>query len=267
LLIGSMGTLGIITRVNFKTFPMPAEQRGFVASFSSLTRALTMLRRIAESPLALDTLEIVDARLAKIISRDMPAGSERFFPAEWTLLAGFSGRGEVLERYARDLTRFAEEGRADACHVLEESERAIVWARLSEAMSLLLEASPAVTIVKIATVPSESGKILENLREIAERHALPTAMLVRAAGVIYFALLPATNDALCIEHSARACREMFEGAECGKYHAVIQWCPLQLKSRLNIWGSVNQDFALMQKVKSVFDPHGVFSPGRFVGGL
>ena len=36
LLIGSLGTLAVITRVNFRTFPLPPAQGTFVASFSML---------------------------------------------------------------------------------------------------------------------------------------------------------------------------------------------------------------------------------------
>jgi len=268
LFIGSMGTLGIMTRVNFKTFPMPAERRGFMAAFPAAAQALAMLRRIAESPLAPETLEVADLRLAEILSRNLLIGSgDRSSAAGWALLAGFSGRGEVLERYARDLTRMAEKTQASACRVADERERAEMWARLSEAIPLLLESSPAATIIEITTVPSEFGKVLEQVRQIAERHALQTAKLVRAAGVIYFALLPVTKDAKSIEQLAGACEEIFKGAENDGYRAVVPWCPLELKSRLNIWGRAENDFPLMQKVKSAFDPHGIFGPGRFVGGL
>jgi glycolate oxidase FAD binding subunit len=267
LLIGSMGTLGIITRVNFKTFPMWAERRGFVASFAEARQALAMMHRISKSSLAPETLEVVDSRLAEILSRHIPAANVDLVSAGWTLLAGISGRGEVLERYARDLTRTAKETQASVCRVIDESERSAVWTQLREALPLLLEFSPAAAIVKITTTPSECGKVLEQTRGIAERHALASATLVRAAGVIYFALLPATTDAETIQKLAGACEEIFDGAGRGKYRAVIPWCPLELKSRLNIWGSAGDDFALMQKVKSAFDPQGIFSPGRFVGGL
>jgi FAD/FMN-containing dehydrogenase len=33
-----------------------------------------------------------------------------------------------------------------------------------------------------------------------------------------------------------------------------------------IWGS-GHDLAQMLKVKKVFDPLGIFSPGRFIGGI
>ena len=49
--------------------------------------------------------------------------------------------------------------------------------------------------------------------------------------------------------------------------AVVQWCPTELKRRVNLWGAPHGDLALMQRLKSVFDPQGVLSPGRFVGGI
>src|SRR3546814_7260953 len=36
LMIGALGTLGIITRVNFRTFPLAPASRGFLASFANL---------------------------------------------------------------------------------------------------------------------------------------------------------------------------------------------------------------------------------------
>ena len=39
LMIGALGTLGVITRVNFKTFPMPLATRGFVARFPTAENA------------------------------------------------------------------------------------------------------------------------------------------------------------------------------------------------------------------------------------
>jgi FAD/FMN-containing dehydrogenase len=36
---------------------------------------------------------------------------------------------------------------------------------------------------------------------------------------------------------------------------------------LKVWGLPRADFAQMLKLKKVFDPAGVLSPGRFVGGI
>ena len=47
LMIGSLGTLGVIVSVNFKTFPAPVATRGFVATFESMEKAVEMRHRAA----------------------------------------------------------------------------------------------------------------------------------------------------------------------------------------------------------------------------
>jgi glycolate oxidase FAD binding subunit len=86
-------------------------------------------------------------------------------------------------------------------------------------------------------------------------------------GVIYFVLLPA-------ERSDDARARMAAGtdaihAACAELggHSTIPWCPAEWKSTLKIWGLPRADFPEMQKLKGVFDPRGVLSPGRFVGGI
>jgi FAD/FMN-containing dehydrogenase len=34
-----------------------------------------------------------------------------------------------------------------------------------------------------------------------------------------------------------------------------------------VWGDAGEGLGLMRRVKAAFDPHGVFAPGRYVGGL
>ena len=66
LMIGALGTLGVITRVNFKTFPMPLGSRGFVARFPTAESALDMRQRIAQSALTPLTIEILSPRVAEL---------------------------------------------------------------------------------------------------------------------------------------------------------------------------------------------------------
>jgi glycolate oxidase FAD binding subunit len=58
LMIGSFGSLAVITKVNFRTFPQPISSRGFVLNFSTGTAAFEMRRRLAQSPLRPLTVEI-----------------------------------------------------------------------------------------------------------------------------------------------------------------------------------------------------------------
>src|SRR5437762_9411104 len=144
LLIGSLGTLAVITRLNFRTFPAPlAGSRGFVASFPNAEGALVLHRTIAQSPLTPLTFDIVSPCLAQIFSEKTPAAPEAavfsgkananhftlppigdwFHPREWQLCAAFAGAPEVLDRYTRDLTRFARESRATSTVILDDTMR------------------------------------------------------------------------------------------------------------------------------------------------
>jgi glycolate oxidase FAD binding subunit len=273
LMIGALGTLGIITRVNFRTFPLPRASRGFVASFTDAAGALEMRRRIAESALRPATLEIFSPGVAQILARLAPGAGEAgplgpWFPTTyWSLAAGFAGDEPVLARYQKDLMRMAEEARAAGSRVLGDDERPTLWERLRECIPLMLKSSPAAAILRVSALPTRLGEILDATQQIAGRHALPAAMLVRGVGACYCALLPAAQNEDTLRRLAPACNEMFAAAAAAGARAVIEWCPTELKRRVNVWGEPREDFPLMQRLKKVFDPQGILSPGRFVGGL
>jgi glycolate oxidase FAD binding subunit len=41
----------------------------------------------------------------------------------------------------------------------------------------------------------------------------------------------------------------------------------ELKPQIDVWGPAGDDFEIMRKLKETWDPKGILSPGRFVGGL
>jgi glycolate oxidase FAD binding subunit len=274
LMIGALGTLAIVTSVNFKTFPRPGLSRGFLASFSDGDGALEMRRRVAESLLRPTTLEILDPRMAQIFSRMAPPGQPAlpapgpWFPRTlWSVAISFEGHQHVIKRYASELEAMAETAGATATQVLNDETKPIVWDRLQESIPITLESSPATTILRISVLPSRLQDIFRRARQIAEADELPIALLARGVGICRCAFLPPRRDLEALQKLAKACKAVFEATGQAGGRAIIEWCPLELKRAMNVWGGPREDFALMQKVKKVFDPHRVLSPGRFVGGL
>jgi FAD/FMN-containing dehydrogenase len=91
--------------------------------------------------------------------------------------------------------------------------------------------------------------------------------MARGVGIIYFAILPSDHTEECRQRVANATIEM-QGA-CAKLagHATIPWAPAEWKPTLQIWGPPRPDAPQMQKLKSVFDPQHILSPGRFAQNL
>jgi len=273
LLIGSLGTLGVITRVNFRTFPLPAS-RGFLASFPGFEGALELRSRIASSPLQPLTLDIISPEVAQLFAKRTPTTLETelgptgpwLSTSEWTLAAGIGGSATVLERQAKDLTQMAEEARATTTDVLDDAARPLFWGRLREAIPMLLEEEPSTTILRIGALPTAAGIVLEGVQRAAEARRLRCATIVRGTGTIY-AALTAYEGVAPLESVTGTCIRVFDLAGGLGGHASVPWCPTELKDRLNVWGSPRGDIELMRRLKQAFDPHGILSPGRFVGGL
>ena len=297
LLIGSLGTLAVITRLNFRTFPAPiAGSRGFVASFPTQEGALALRRKIMESRLTPLTLDVLSPALAQIFTTQtsatpevsafgrenrstnpasLPPIGDWFRPREWQLCAAFAGPPEVMDRYTRDLIRYAGESRAASTAFLDDTTRPSVWGRLRESLSLLLEASPATAIFKLSVLPAQHAALLANLQEIASCASLPHALVARARGTIYFALLPPSANDETTARLANAATQIFDSVSASGGHATLLFAPLALKhllfvldgfaeTRVNIRGSSRSDLPLMRRLKSAFDPQNILAPGRFV---
>jgi len=288
LLIGSLGTLAIITRLNFRTFPSPLASRGFVASFPNAEGAVTLRRVITESPLTPLTLDIVSPELAQLFATRAPATPEvavfagenqalasKSLPPignwirsnEWQLCAAFAGTPEVLARYERDLMRFAANSNATSTNVLDDTTRPTLWGRLRETLSMLIEFSPASLIFKISILPSHHAPIFASLRKIADDATIPHAFVARAGGTIYFALLPAVSDEDTSARLSPCIAQIFDLISASGGRTSLLFAPASIKRSTKVWGPSGCDLALTRRLKSAFDPQNVFSPSRFVGGI
>jgi len=302
LLIDSLGSLAVITRLNFRTFPTPVLSRGFVASFPDAEAALALRRAVASSSLTPLTLDIVGPELAQIFATRTPATPEAavfagenlgadqtslhpvgdwFNPREWQLCAAFAGTSEVHDRYARELTLLAEKSRATYTAILGDTTRPALWGRLRESLSMLLEASPTAVIFKISVLPGHHAALFTNLNHIAELGTLPCALLARAGGTIYFALLPASVKEDTTTLLAQSIAQIFDCVLAAGGHASILFAPRALKERTNLQSKqivapassrspANSraepvpGIAQMRRLKSAFDPQNIFARGRFV---
>jgi len=258
LLLGALGSLGIITRANFRTFPLPRAQRGFVASYSDAAGALDFCRRIAQSSLKPALVEVLDPGAARIVANPkLPEGS-------WCVVAVAIGHEAVVERHARDLAQLAEQSGAAAFVALTDADKKELLGRVREFLRIVAEQYPDAAVLRTGVLPQNVTANCEKIARLAAQNGLGCANVVRAGATLYTVLLPGTEGTT--ERLEAAIRSAMSSTG-GMPRAVLERCPTEIKSRVNSWGPVGPDMELMKRVKQVFDPHGILSPGRFVGGL
>ncbi|MBI3663462.1 MAG: FAD-binding oxidoreductase [Acidobacteria bacterium] len=312
LMIGSFGTLGIITSANFRTFPLPPVTATYLVRFATLDDALAFRRAIAASQLQPRALDIVSPEAARLLNSLAPAGAREyseeeileimereskarrergepetfamtfrppspgFSEKEWTVLVGTGGNEQVVERHRRDLETLAHASQAaafDQARPLRgpfaqlSEDDCLEWGYVRRFCGAVLHQAPSAATLKINILPAQFGQMLGDCGKITAQHELPSAVLLRAAGVIYLALLPASQDEGTRQRLAQACAEIFDAAHRAGGSAMIEFCPTELKRKVSVWGTPRADLVLMRSLKNEFDPRGILSPGRFYGGI
>jgi glycolate oxidase FAD binding subunit len=274
LLIGSLGSLAVITQVNLRTFPLPPEARGLVASFSSAAQALDLARLIAASALAPSSIELLSPQLLQLFLDQTPEADPSepasapltgLFPENsWHLCVSVEGNAEVCARYVRDLRQLGSQAGAINIHVMDftDSTGPDLWHHIGQAIPAILEVSPSAAIFKIVELPSKLSPLLIQLAAVADQASLPQAVMARASGIVYFALLPDSNGEAALSSLESAAARVFDLCANKSASASLLFCPTELKHTCNVWGPPRQDLALLRSIKSAFDPHNILAPGR-----
>ncbi len=268
LLIGSLGTLAVITRVNFRTFPLPPAQGTFVASFTDGESAFGFCRAIAQSVLTPQILEVADPGAAHFLFSS--AAPARITPQQWSVVITAAGQPSVVDRYARELGHMASAAKAAEFMPLGDTEQSSVLARIREFPRLVLEAAPNAAIFRIGVLPTAMPSLLVDLSEIAKHYHVGVAALTRASGIVYAAFFTEEGGETSSSATAGAVKEAFHICTLPENNAqaMLEWCPPEMKRMgTDLWGPWRDDFVLMQRVKTVFDPQNVLSAGRFTSGI
>jgi glycolate oxidase FAD binding subunit len=270
LLIGSLGTLGVITRLNFRTFPLLDLRGAHLAAFPTMEAALNFHASLLQSGLPFSNLELFDSDFSALLAGSLrKAGrSDPESPAGhgWQVFAPFEGSAAVLERITRELQKLAGQAQAARNETLDLHRAQLMNEALRESFDWLRRAAPGVAQLRIVMPQIKSGDVAE-LLNLSQQSPLRAAFVLRACKVVYLTLLADTEDEQSNAALEQGVSELFSRVEAKKGIATVLHAPPWLKDRINVWGAKRVDFPMMQRVKQAFDPHNIFAPGRFAGGI
>ena len=239
LMVGSLGTLGLITTATFRLHPLPEEETTvfFPGRTAAGVRALVAAMREAQ----LEPASVV------AVSRD----------GRFDVAVAFEGfRAGVAEQRER-LTRLAGPEAGSACEVLDEAAARSFRDRHDELRTT------APLRAKVAALPSHIEPIAAD--------ALPALFgtLVNPGFVWYATLglgfLSGTpGDPAAAADAIRAVRARI--AALGG-SLTLEVAPADLRTHVDVWGDSPAALSLMRSVKERLDPQRRLALGRFVGGI
>lgn len=274
LMVGAMGTLAIITKLNFRTFPAPASSRVFAATFGTAECALDFRKRIMSSPLRPLTLDLLSPSAVEMLSGEIatqfepgPAPVGRLPHDTWALLATYCGNRAVLDRYERELAQTAEAAGSESHEVCGDERNPGSFGRVREFVPIALASSAATVVMKLSVLPMKLSPLLATTAELSDSCGLKWAAIFGGMGAGHIALLPNARDEGSRAMAQKVTERVLESCAALGGNSSIPWCPREWKPALKVSGRDRSDWELMRKLKKTFDPAGIFAPGRFVGGI
>jgi len=233
LMIGSLGTLGVITRAVFRLHPIPVATTTYSTSLSSATEATKLVLAILNSQLVYTGLQLrTDAGRIAVDVR-------------------FEGIPDSLQDAYGKLSKIAA-----GCTFAEPSGD--VW---NSRQALFANPGDSV-ICKCSVLPTQIGSLCDGIFRQAQAAGVAATVVAQGTGVTEVRLetarvpsLPALVDAI------RGEVDRLEGT------LVVQRCPVSMKQALDVWGALKDAVPLMQQIKGKFDPARTLNPGRFVGAI
>ncbi len=271
LLVGSEGTLGVITRARLSVAPLPDGYRWCAFRPPSFADGIALARELAQRDVRLTVLRLYDEADAAVTfgtlgHEDGPA-----------LVVGFADdrrAGEILEDVGRAASSAGAETLPDAYgeHWWEHRNDAVDLYRRIMGEERMLGPGVIVDTAEVAGLWSGLSRLYAAVREaLAEHAARPVACHLshpyRSGASLYFTfLLHGDDDQVaerrylsCWRDAARACHGA--GGTISHHHGVgILKAPF-LQEELGAAG-----LAALRAVKGALDPRGILNPGKLLPG-
>ena len=263
--IGSLGTLGVIVEATFKLSPLPPARFTMVGAFPELPEALAVAHNLLATGLRPTALDLLNARAYTSVCNR--TGNPTMSDRRYVLAAELAGTAAAVRRMASQTHRAITDGGGKSHPIEEEMAQAEFWRALVDTGVDM--AQPASMTTRCGVLWAGLPSLVHGFEAIAEGSQLEVGLDVHlTAGVMRGWWWPEgggvpKDDGLLAE----AVGTLRKAAGNHSGYLVVESCSPGVKRKADVWGQAGPELAIMRNLKQQFDPQGVLSPGRFVGGL
>ncbi|MBI2803910.1 MAG: FAD-binding oxidoreductase [Planctomycetes bacterium] len=250
LLVGSLGTLGIITQVTLKLRPL-AEQQALICLPSDAAQLEAILTSLSDSRTRPVCIEVLNRSAANCVFGQAALKAPA---APWIVLVGYEGNGDAVSWQVQQLVK--EVG----AHFGLQARIDFTTHSLCCALTEYASTAACALTFRASLPPSRTAAFCLQ----ADRDAPQSAVRAHGGNGIVHGHWPGD---LTKEQAASILTTWRERAAQVRGSVIVQRCAHPWKQSLDVWGPPTNDIRLMREVKAKFDPRSIFNPGRFVDGI
>ncbi|MDA8093785.1 MAG: FAD-binding protein [Betaproteobacteria bacterium] len=259
LLIGSEGTLAVITEATLSLTPLPQGSSGLTAHYRDIETCALAISAIMAQPRTPAALEFLDRASLDLIRAHrpglIPEGTAAMLMIE--VDGGTAEREQTLEAILRA---------ADNAGLIEArpvSDPQALWAARKALSPLLRDIAPKKINEDVVVPVSELPRLLVGVEALCRRHAIANANFGHAGnGNIHVNLLVNPDDSAQVTRAYACLDEIFslvlalKGTLSGE-HGIGS------EKRAFVAREIDAPtLALMRTIKAAFDPKGLLNPGK-----
>lgn len=263
LLVGSEGTLAILTEITLRLVPKPQAVETIQATYADVASAVRGVSALLAARVTPATIELIDAGSIRAVERHLnrevaPAGTGAMLVIEVDgLPAGVAEEAAVVEQACRASDALGVHRAATAI------ERDRLWQARRELSFALRAAAPRKINHDISVPRGRVPQLFDLLARLERDYELWIPSFGHAGdGNIHVNFMVDPSDTDQMRRADRAARALFEGVvalegsisgEHGIGFSKAAYLSLELAPDV---------VALMQRVKAAFDPDGILNPGK-----
>jgi glycolate oxidase len=264
LIVGSEGTLAVITSITLRLIPKPAAKKTMAAFFPGISPAIQTVSDIIREKIVPVTLEFLD-RLCIDCVRDA-LGVDIPLETNAMLLIEVDGDKIVIEREAERIRKICRRSSAIEFRIargLKEFER--LWEARREVSLSLMKLRPGKVSEDVVVPRSRMTELISFLGDLRDKYSLPIAAFGHAGdGNIHVNIMMDKEDPKEVAKGDEVVRELFRrvidlgGTITGEHGVGITKAPY-----------MEMEFSrptldLMLRLKKAFDPNGILNPGKIL---
>jgi glycolate oxidase subunit GlcD len=262
LMVGSEGTLGIVTEAYLKIIPIPSSQmRRMLVLFRDWESAGRAITEVRKSNLIPSMMEFMDSTTVAAVNKALEL---KLPEAEATLLV------DIEEERVEEITRIFRTSGSERILVAKDEEEADVFHQARAWAYVAQKALSTGTQVEDVVVPIDRlVEYLSLVKELAAKYGLRIPVVGHAGdGNVHPIILYDKENAESRDKATKVFEEICSyaisvgGSVTGEHGVGVQKTK-QFREQL-----VSHDGAealrLMKGIKLLFDPNGIMNPGKYV---
>ena len=260
LMVGSEGTLGVVTSVILRILPMPQARHVISCVFDSIGRASEAVAEIIAQSLVPSILEIMDEKTVGAVEAYLGENLD----GRVLLLVEYDGTRSICEEDASKTVEILKDKYGGTVRSdIKGSKSEKIWKARRAVLPALTRVSPTVILEDVTVPRSRLPEMVARIERISERYALTIAVFGHAGdGNLHptFLIDRKEPDDLKrlnagISEMMRACIDL-GGTISGEHGIGVDKMPF-LKLELGKAG-----YDIMKKLKDSLDPKSIMNPGK-----